>query len=288
MKIHFTKMHGLGNDFMVINAVHQTLPLTPAIIRQWADRHTGIGFDQLLCIETAPDPAVDFFYRIFNADGSEVAQCGNGARCIAKFIRDNNLSQKDHIKVATMAGNLALQLENNDHVTVNMGVPKFDPSEIPLQEEYESDTYELDISQQKVKFSALSLGNPHCVLLVTDVATAPVQALGTALAKHPVFPKGTNVGFMQIINRQRIGLRVYERGADETLACGSGACAAVVAGHTLGLLDKEVTVMQTGGELKVQWQGKNSPVFLTGPATTVFTGIIDTDTNANTFTNGTS
>lgn len=270
MPIHFTKMHALGNDFMVIDGVRQNIEPNIQLIRQWGNRNTGIGFDQLLLVEKARDNQTDFFYRIFNADGSEVAQCGNGARCLAKFLHDEKLTTKNPIRVGTLAGVLALKLESNDQVTVDIGIPVLEPAKIPFIADQQSKTYLLD----NIEISAVSVGNPHCVLLVTNIDDAPVQELGSVLTKHQRFPERTNVGFMQVVNRNHIRLRVYERGVGETQACGSGACGAVVAGRLLNALDAEVKVDLLGGQLKVTWQGNNSSVFLTGPAVTVFRGII--------------
>lgn len=273
--INFSKMHGLGNDFMVIDGIRQKFQPTAALVQRWADRHTGIGFDQLLLIEPSRNKETDFFYRIFNADGGEVAQCGNGARCIARFLHDEKLSSKNPLIVETLAGNLEIVLEKDQQVTVAMGIPNFEPNKIPFLTERKNTTYFLAIGDKTAEFCALSLGNPHCVLLVDEVKQAPVLELGPLLSKHHVFPQESNVSFMQIVDPTRIKLRVFERGADETLACGSGACAAVVAGRTLGLLAESVTVEQLGGELKVSWQGDARPVYLTGPATHVFKGTIE-------------
>lgn len=274
MQIKFTKMHGLGNDFMMIDAVRQKISLTPEIIRQWSDRHTGLGFDQLLLIEPTHNNSADFFYRIFNADGSEVSQCGNGARCLAHFLQDEQLTDKKSITVETINGLLELKIEADGQVTVNMGAPVFLPSKIPFLAEQERLSYKITIDNNIVTASVLSIGNPHCVLLVDDVKTAPVAELGASIEKHKLFPERTNVSFMQIIDPTQIKLRVFERGAGETQACGSGACAAVVAGNLLGLLNSKVSVQQPGGMLQVAWQ-KNGPVFLTGPATKVFRGTIE-------------
>lgn len=275
MLINFTKMHGLGNDFMVIDGVRQKLQLTPNIIRQWADRHTGIGFDQLLLVEPAHTSSPDFFYRIFNADGTEVGQCGNGARCIALFLQDENLTSKNEITVGTLAGDLKLTLEKNNLVTVNMGVPNFDPTKIPFLTQSQMQTYKIILEQQTFEFCALSLGNPHAVILVDNIEQAPVEKIGALLSHHPSFPENANIGFMQIINPNQIGLRVYERGAGETLACGSGACAAVATGQTLNLLGKQVSVEQPGGIVTVTWESKTDPIYLTGPAVTTFRGTVN-------------
>ncbi|MEI6706999.1 MAG: diaminopimelate epimerase [Methylococcales bacterium] len=271
--IHFTKMHGLGNDFVVIDAHTQAIDLSSEQIRFMADRHTGIGFDQLLLVEKPVSDNADFKYRIFNADGSEVAQCGNGARCFARFVRDKKLSDKDEIRVDTNAGQLLLCFDD-DLITVNMGVPRHQPSEIPLLAEQEALLYEVLINGQAYQFGAVSMGNPHAVLHVEDVNSAPVAKLGKALESHALFPERANIGFMQIVNRQLIKLRVYERGAAETLACGSGACAAVVIGIEQNLLDSTVVVELAGGTLKINWAGRGTPVWMTGAAVTVFEGVI--------------
>jgi len=272
--IHFTKMHGLGNDFVVIDAMNQTIYLSPEQIRFMADRHFGIGFDQLLLVEKPVTHNTDFKYRIFNADGSEVSQCGNGARCFARFVRDKQLTDKNEIRVDTNAGQLLLCLDKDGLVTVNMGVPHHHPSEIPLFIAPETLLYALEINGQDYQFGAVSIGNPHAVLQVDDITTAPVVELGKLLESHPVFPERANIGFMQIISRQQIKLRVYERGAAETLACGSGACAAVVIGIEQRLLDDTVKVELAGGQLTINWAGRGTPVWMTGPAVAVFDGVV--------------
>lgn len=272
--INFTKMHGLGNDFVVIDAINQNVDLKAEQIRQLSDRHFGIGFDQLLLVEKPVSANADFKYRIFNADGSEVAQCGNGARCFARFVRDKQLTDKDEIRVDTNSGQLLLHLDEDDLVTVNMGVPRHAPDEIPMLVEEESKYYTVAVNDTERAFGAVSMGNPHAVLQVNDVKTAPVAELGSELERHPVFPERANIGFMQVVDRQHIKLRVFERGAGETLACGSGACAAVVIGIEHHLLDHEVFVELPGGELKISWSGRGEPVFMTGPAVTVFNGTL--------------
>jgi len=274
MIINFTKMQGLGNDFVVIDAINQSINLSPAQVRFLADRHFGVGCDQLLLIEKPVSDDADFKYRIFNADGGEVAQCGNGARCFARFVRDKKLSDKEEIRVDTDAGQLLLCFEANDLVTVNMGVPKHSPAQIPLAVQDEALLYEVEIEGCLAEFSAVSMGNPHAVILVDDVRLAPVETLGAQLEQHALFPQRVNVGFMQVISRQEIDLRVYERGAAETLACGSGACAAVVVGIERGLLDAKVGVSLPGGHLTVEWAGRGHPVFMSGPAVSVFEGQI--------------
>jgi diaminopimelate epimerase len=275
--INFTKMHGLGNDFMVIDAVRQHIELTPALIKQFADRHRGIGFDQLLLVEVPKHADVDFNYRIFNADGSESYQCGNGARCLAKFIRDTNLSTKTCIRVETGANIHDLLIADDGVVSVDMQPPELEPVKIPFIADKEALTYDILLLNQakKINISAISMGNPHCVLVVNDFDEEEVQKIGHALSHHPRFPEQANVGFMQIISSDEINLRVYERGAGETLACGSGACAAVVAGRLLNKLAENVVVNMLGGQLKVRWPGIGQSVWLSGPAVKVFDGMID-------------
>jgi diaminopimelate epimerase len=272
--ITFTKMHGLGNDFVVIDAIHQPIALTSEQIRKLADRHFGIGFDQLLLVENPVSPNADFKYRIFNADGGEVAQCGNGARCFARFVRDKHLSEKNEIRVDTDSGQLLLSFDEDNLITVNMGIPRHAPTEIPLLAARESQFYTVLIDGSQQAFGAVSMGNPHAVIQVPDVSNTPVAEIGRFLESHAVFPERANIGFMQIINRNHIKLRVYERGASETLACGSGACAAAVIGMEQNLLDHEVWVELPGGKLKIIWAGRGKPVFMTGPAVSVFEGVI--------------
>lgn len=273
--INFTKMHGLGNDFVVIDAINQHIALTPEQIQLLSNRHFGIGFDQLLLVEKPVSDNANFKYRIFNADGSEVAQCGNGARCFARFVRDKKLSDKDDICVDTDSGQLRLRINQNGLITVNMGIPRHKPAEIPLLAEQESRFYNVSINGREQAFGAVSMGNPHAVIQVNDVKTAPVSDLGQVLESHAVFPERANIGFMQVLDGNHIKLRVYERGAAETLACGSGACAAVVIGIEQNLLNHEVSVELPGGDLKISWLGRGEPVFMTGPATTVFDGTIN-------------
>ncbi|TCV76410.1 diaminopimelate epimerase [Methylomonas methanica] len=274
MIINFTKMQGLGNDFVVIDAINQQIQLTTAQIRFLADRHFGVGCDQLLLVERPISDNAEFKYRIFNADGSEVAQCGNGARCFARFVRDKGLSKKDEIIVDTDARQLTLRFAAGDLVTVEMGVPALEPKQIPLNVSEQSKLYKVKLAETEVEFAAVSMGNPHAVIRVDDVANAPVLSIGARLECHELFPERANIGFMQIVNRRQIKLRVYERGAAETLACGSGACAAVVAGIEQGLLDQDVQVQLPGGELIISWIGSGHPVLMTGAATTVFEGQI--------------
>lgn len=272
--INFTKMHGLGNDFMVIDAISQNIKLTPELIRQWSDRHYGIGFDQLLLVEKPVSRNADFKYRIFNADGGEVAQCGNGARCFARFVREKNLFEGNTITVDTDAGQLTLILDEDNSVTVNMGIPKHAPKDIPMLLPTELPMYALEINGTLVKFDALSIGNPHAVILVKDVEAAPVESLGKILEGHAIFPERANIGFMQVLTTQHIKLRVYERGAGETQACGSGACAAVIVGIEQNLLSNKVNVDLPGGRLTIKWAGRGHPVYMKGPAATVFDGSI--------------
>ncbi|MBT1446553.1 diaminopimelate epimerase [Shewanella sp. JM162201] len=272
--IHFTKMHGLGNDFMVVDGVTQNVFFSPEQIRRLADRNFGIGFDQLLLVEPPYDPDLDFHYRIFNADGSEVEQCGNGARCFARFVKNKGLTQKHKIRVSTSAGKMTLRLERDGGVTVNMGVPILDPAQIPFKAKKAEKTYLLQAAQQTFLCGSVSMGNPHVVLEVDDINTAPVAEVGALLTRHERFPKGVNVGFMQVINQEHIKLRVYERGAAETLACGSGACAAAVVGQLQGKLGTRVRVDLPGGTLSINWEGEGKPLWMTGPAQQVYEGQI--------------
>jgi diaminopimelate epimerase len=274
MKLKFTKMHGLGNDFVVIDAVNQSVALNRKQLRLLADRHFGVGCDQVLLIETAKGGA-DFRYRIFNGDGGDVEQCGNGARCFVRYIHDHGMSAKREIRVETLAGIIIPKLESNGEVTVNMGPPKFEPDEIPFIAEKRTTTYPLDINGKQVEISALSMGNPHAVQLVPDIDQAPVLTEGALIEGHVRFPQRVNAGYFQVIDRHHIRLRVYERGAGETLSCGTGACAAVVAGIQRGLLESPVTVRFRNGDLDVSWEGKNRPVWMTGPAVAVFEGEIE-------------
>jgi diaminopimelate epimerase len=273
--INFTKMHGLGNDFVVIDAINQPIELTPEKIQLMSDRNFGIGFDQLLLVENPVSDNADFKYRIFNADGSEVGQCGNGARCFARFVRDKKLSNKNEICVDTNSGQLILCFDAEGLITVNMGVPKHAPTEIPLLADLEQGNYYVTFNNTSTVFGAVSMGNPHAIIRVEAIESAPVANWGKYLESHAIFPERANIGFMQIVNRTAIKLRVYERGAAETLACGSGACAAVVIGIEQNLLDHEVDVELPGGHLKIQWTGRGYPVFMTGPAISVFEGTIN-------------
>ncbi|MFZ5503597.1 MAG: diaminopimelate epimerase [Pseudomonadota bacterium] len=274
MILKFTKMHGAGNDFVVLDGVRQPVELTPEQLRLLADRHFGVGCDQILLVETAQHPDADFRYRIFNADGGEVEQCGNGARCFVRFVHDNKLSPKRELLVETKSGLIRPRLEADGRVTVDMNAPIFTAAQIPFQDGAGTASEPLTVDEETWEISAISMGNPHAVLLVDDVEHAPVATLGPRIEHHPRFPNRVNVGFMQITDRNHIRLRVYERGAGETLSCGTGACAAAVAGIRLGLLDSPVNVMTRGGTLAITWDGGNSPVLMTGPAITVFTGTI--------------
>ena len=274
MLLKFTKMHGCGNDFMVIDLVSQYSKLKPHLIPQWADRHFGIGFDQLLIVEPPQSPTADFRYRIFNADGEEVEQCGNGARCFALFVRDKQLTNKEHLVVETKGGIIELHVTGNNEVTVDMGLPILEPEKIPFVAEQQAISYEIDVNEQILDISAVSMGNPHSVTIVDNVDTADVETLGPLVENHSCFPQRTNAGFMQIISRSEVRLRVYERGAGETLACGTGACAAVVAGRLRGLLDETVTVHLPGGSRSITWAGEGETVKMTGPGQRVFEGRI--------------
>jgi diaminopimelate epimerase len=275
MQLNFTKMHGLGNDFVVFDAINQGIDFSTEQIRFLADRHFGIGCDQLLLVERPSKEGVDFRYRIFNADGGEVEQCGNGARCFARFVRDKGLTDKDVIPVQTAGGDIILTVQADGEVTVDMGVPRFEPAEIPFEAEFRTNHYKLEVEGHRWLIGAVSMGNPHAVLHVTNVDIAPVETLGPAIESHMRFPKRVNVGFMEVVDRGHIRLRVYERGAGETLACGTGACAAVAVGRQQGLLDAKVRVDLPGGSLHIEWEGEGSAVMMTGPATTVFEGVIE-------------
>jgi diaminopimelate epimerase len=275
MHLSFVKMHGLGNDFVVIDAFSRDIRLSTEQVRFLADRRFGVGCDQLLLVEKPSQAGVDFRYRIFNADGGEVEQCGNGARCFARFVRDEGLTDKDAIVVETASGVITLYVEADGEIRVDMGAPRFDPAQIPFTAEAEADKYPLEIGREPLIIGAVSMGNPHAVLRVEDAATAEVERLGPQLESHPRFPRRVNVGFMQIVDRGHIRLRVFERGAGETLACGTGACAAVAVGRRWGELDEEVRVDLPGGSLTIRWDGGDAPLWMTGPATRVFQGEID-------------
>ena len=271
-KLAFTKMHGLGNDFVMIDAVRQNIQLTEAQVRYLGDRHFGVGFDQLLVVETSQTPGVDFRYRIFNADGGEVEQCGNGARCFARFVFDQGLTDKREIRVETKKGIITPRLEADGNVTVDMGVPVLTPADVPFVSDSDAYVQPLDVAGTTVAITAVSMGNPHAVQVVANVDTAPVAEQGPLIEHHPRFPARVNAGFLQIVDEHRVRLRVFERGAGETLACGTGACAAVVAGILRELIVSPVTVETRGGELTIAWNGVGSPVLMTGPAVTVFAG----------------
>ena len=275
MRLRFTKMQGAGNDFVVVDAINQAVALDAANVRRIADRHFGVGCDQLLLIERPRSQGTDFYYRIFNADGEEVQHCGNGARCFLRYVRDKHLTDKREIRVETLAGVITPRLEADGQVTVDMGAPIFSPDRIPFLSEKEQLTYRLEVAGESVEISALSMGNPHAVQVVDDVDRAPVATQGPLIEHHVRFPQRVNGGYMQILDSHRIRLRVYERGAGETLACGTGACAAVVAGIARGLLVSPVTVQTRGGNLAIAWEGPSRSVFMTGPARTVFEGELE-------------
>lgn len=272
--MHFSKMHGLGNDFMVVDGVTQNVYFSPELICRLSDRHTGVGFDQLLLVEPPYDPELDFHYRIFNADGSEVSQCGNGARCFARFVRSKGLTNKRQIKVSTQSGRMILNIMENDDVCVNMGEPEFEPQKVPFRAVKAEKTYIIRAEERTVLCGVVSMGNPHCVLQVESIATTEVEIIGPALESHERFPEKANIGFMEIVSREHIRLRVYERGAGETQACGSGACAAVAVGIQQGVLGSQVKVDLPGGSLNISWDGPGSPLLMTGPATSVYDGVI--------------
>jgi len=275
MRLKFSKMHGLGNDFVVLDGVRQSIALSPAQLRLLGERHFGVGCDQILLVEKPGRPDVDFRYRIFNADGGEVEQCGNGARCFVRFVHDQGLTDKREIRVETMSGVIGPRLEDDGNITVDMGVPLFAPERIPFISPNEDLVQTLMVGDDEILITAVSMGNPHAVQVVADVDAAPVAQQGPLIETHPRFPQRVNAGFMQVVSRHSIRLRVFERGAGETLACGTGACAAVVAGIARGLLDSPVRVVTRGGELNIAWQGAGTPVLMSGPAVTVFTGEID-------------
>ena len=277
MKLRFTKMQGAGNDFVVLDGVSQRLALTPAQLRRLADRHFGVGCDQILLVEPPRAAGTDFRYRIFNADGGEVEQCGNGARCFVRFVRERGLTAKSDIRVETAAGIIAPRLEADGEVTVNMGAPVFEAKRIPFLTDSDALVQPLEVGGATVEISAVSMGNPHAVQVVADVDAAPVPTQGPLIERHARFPQRVNAGYMQVLDRGRIRLRVYERGAGETLACGTGACAAVAVGIRRGLLDRSVRVSTRGGDLTILWEGGDNPVWMTGPAVAVFEGEIEID-----------
>jgi len=276
MQLKFTKMHGLGNDFVMLDLVSQKAKLNNLQIKKLADRNFGIGFDQLLVVEPPSQPDVDFRYRIFNADGGEVEQCGNGARCFARFVRDQKLTKKHTISVETQGGVIELTVESDGQITADMGIPVLNPSEIPFSAPQQKESYWLELERgthkETIEIGAVSMGNPHAVTIVHDITQAPVEAMGPLIESHQRFPQRVNAGFMQIVNADEIRLRVYERGTGETLACGTGACAAVVAGRLRGLLNNTVKVNLPGGALAINWEGEGHSVKMTGPATKVFDG----------------
>jgi diaminopimelate epimerase len=277
MKLKFAKMHGLGNDFIVVDAINQDFEPRAELLRQWAHRHHGIGFDQALVVEKPSVAEADFRYRIYNADGGEVAQCGNGARCFARFVREQGLTERDVISVQTSAGLLQIEAIDATRYRVNMGVPQFEPDAIPIRVDSQQDLYTTEFEGAEISFSALSIGNPHMVIPVVDVDSANVETLGPHFETHMMFPERANIGFMQILDRGRFRLRVFERGVGETRACGSGACAAMVAGVRLGLLDASASAVLRGGELKLEWQGGANPVMMTGETAMVYQGEIEYD-----------
>ena len=274
MLLKFTKMQGAGNDFVVVDGYSSPVSLAPAQIRTIANRYFGVGCDQLLIVEKTTTPNVDFRYRIFNADSGEVEQCGNGARCFVRFVTEKGLTKKREIAVETRCGVITLMLRDDNQVTVNMGAPIFEPTKIPFIAEHREKTYALQLSKQAITISAVSMGNPHAVTLVEDIESANVAELGPQIESHASFPQRVNAGFMQVVNAHEIKLRVYERGSGETLSCGTGACAAVVSGIQLGLLQSPVLVHTRGGKLNIEWQGEGQPVMMTGPAEIVFEGEI--------------
>lgn len=274
MNFKFTKMHGLGNDFVIINALTEPVVLTQGQIRDIADRYTGIGFDQLIILQRATNPAADIMYRVFNADGGEGGQSGNGARCVGRYIRDNRVVNKDVISAQTIKGIIQIYFEADGAVRINMGAPRFEPADIPLAHPKREPAYRVRLGDTELEFRSLSMGNPHAVIMVDDVVAAEVEKWGRALQKHSLFPESVNVGFMQILDRKNVLLRVYERGAGETLACGTGSCAAVVSGIQAGKLDHGVTVGLKRGKLSINWEGEGTDVWMSGPATTVYEGQI--------------
>jgi diaminopimelate epimerase len=275
VKLKFSKMHGLGNDFVVLDGIRQQVSLTPEQLQFLADRNFGVGCDQILLVESPSQPGVDFRYRIFNADGSEVEQCGNGARCFVRFVHDVGLTDKCEIRVETQTGIIVPRLEKDGNVTVDMGIPRFLPNEIPFLHDDDVVIYSLDVADETLEISVVSMGNPHAVQVVDCVDGAPVGDHGPLIENHQRFPQRVNAGFMQIVDRHAIKLRVYERGSGETLACGTGACAAVVTGIRRGLLESPVRVTTRGGDLNIAWGGSGQPVLMTGPAVTVFSGEIE-------------
>ena len=274
-RIAFAKMHGQGNDFVVIDGVRQGVAMTPGLARRLADRHLGVGCDQVLLVERPRSPENDFRYRIWNADGGEVEQCGNGARCFARFVLAEGLTGKREIRVETASGVIVPRVEASGQVSVDMGAPRFDPAEVPFRAPAQAPSYAIEVGGARIHASVLSMGNPHVVQVVADVDEAPVRTQGPLLETHPDFPRRVNAGYMQVMARDHVKLRVWERGAGETLACGTGACAAVVAGIRLGLLDSRVRVTTRGGDLTIEWSHQSAPVIMTGDAVRVFDGEIE-------------
>ena len=274
--LRFTKMHGLGNDFMVLNLVTQSAALTPRLIGEWADRRTGVGFDQLLTLSPPRRPDADFQYRIYNADGSEAEQCGNGARCMARFIIDEKLSPKPVVTLQSLGGVFDIGMAGDDAAFANLPAPKLDAASVPFIAPYQANgaLQHIDVDGQMIDLLPVSMGNPHAVTFVDNIQEAPVESVGRALGAHPAFPEGVNVGFCQVVDRGFARLRVFERGVGETQSCGSGACAAMAAGHTLGHLDNRAKLSLPGGKVKVAWEGGDAPIRLTGPVMTVYSGTI--------------
>lgn len=275
MQLKFSKMQGSGNDFVVFDAISQNVRLSREQVQRIAHRHKGIGCDQVLLVEQAHHPQADFYYRIFNADGAEIEQCGNGARCVGRFVHVKQLTPKTTVTLETKAGLISVELKANNEVTVNMGKPRLEPRDIPFLAPQRAIIYNLAVAQASREITAVSMGNPHAVQFVSDIDRAPVKEEGPLIEQHPLFPQRVNAGFVQVVAPGKIRARVYERGAGETLACGTGACASVVAGRLRGLLNSEVEVEMPGGQLFVNWAGEDQPVFLTGPAHFVFEGSID-------------
>ena len=276
MQRHFTKMHGLGNDFVVIDAIHEPFQPTPELLRRLTDRRFGVGCDQVLVVDPAPAPDVDFGYRIYNADGGQVGQCGNGARCLARFVAERGLSRQHRLRVRTSTSTLELHQLANGLVRVDMGAPRFEPADVPLKIAVRSPRYELTLDDgTRLRFGAASIGNPHALIEVDDVDTAPVERIGAALQHHSAFPERVNVGFIQFVDLSHARLRVFERGVGETLACGSGACAAMAIGRLWNRLAPRSEIAVRGGTLALEWAGDGSPIYMTGPATTVFEGTIE-------------
>ena len=274
MPVKFTKMHGAGNDFVMIDAISQRVKLRPRDIRRIADRHKGIGCDQLLVVEAPGRPDADFRYRIYNADGSESGQCGNGARCFARFVRHRKLTQQRTIVVETISGLMTLSVKEQHQVEVDMGAPRFAPSEVPIAAEEAALEYPIEVDGESLRVGAVSMGNPHAVLRVDDVQGGYLERFGALMERHEAFPEKVNAGFLEVVSRDRVRLRVFERGVGETLACGSGACAAVVHGHRMGWLDDRVTVELPGGKLTIEWAGDDAPVMMTGPTAISFEGTL--------------